>query len=86
MFKLNMSQPGKVFIQRYYWNINSLSFRSPVLLSGIVQSEHAAAGEMGFKQTYYRNINTLRLCRPALLSVNVQSVHVAAGESVLTTI
>jgi len=49
-----------------------------VLLSGNIQSEHDAAGEM-FENRYYRNINTLSLCRPELLSGNVQSEHVALG-------
>jgi len=40
-----MSQQGKGFIQRYYRNLKNLSFCRPVLLSGIFQSEHVAAGE-----------------------------------------
>jgi len=40
-----------------------------VLLSGKVQLEHVAGGEI-FKQRYYRNINTLSLYRPVLLSRN----------------
>jgi len=43
-----------------------------VLLSGNIQSEHIAAGEV-FKQRYYVNINNLSFCRPVLLSGNVQS-------------
>jgi len=35
---------GKIFIKRYYWNINTLRLCRPVLLSGIVKSEHVAAG------------------------------------------
>jgi len=72
--------------QRYYRNINTLNFCSPMLLSAIVKSEHVAEWEKGFKQTYYRNIITLSLCRPALLLFNVQSEHVAAGEIVQTTL
>jgi len=41
-----MSQQGKVFKQRYYWNINILRVCRTVFLSGNVQSEHVAAGEM----------------------------------------
>ena len=40
-----MSQQGKLFKQRYYRNINTLSLSRPVLLSGNIQSEHIAAGE-----------------------------------------
>jgi len=40
-----MSQQRKAFTQRYYRNINTLSFCRQVLLSGNVQSEHVAAGE-----------------------------------------
>ena len=36
---------GKVFKQRYYWNLNNLSLCIPVLLSGNDQCEHVAAGE-----------------------------------------
>ena len=74
-----------MFKQRYYRNINALSFCRPVFLSGNVQSEHFAVGEV-FKQGYYQNINTLSLCRPVLLSGNVQSENVAAEERVQTTI
>ena len=56
-----------------------------MLLSGNVQSEHVAAGEV-FKQRYYRNINTLSLCRPELLSRNLQSEHFAAGDSFQKTL
>jgi len=56
-----------------------------VLLSGNVQSEYVAAGEV-FIQRYYRNIITLSLCRLVLLSGNFQSEHVAAGEMFQTTI
>ena len=56
-----------------------------MLLSGKVQSEYVAVGEV-FKQQYYRNINNLRLCKPLLLSGNVQSENIAAEESVQTTI
>ena len=52
-----------------------------MLLSGNVQSEHVAAGEM-VQTKYYRNINTLSLGMPVLFSAKVQSEHVAAGESV----
>jgi len=41
-----MSQNWEVFKQRYYRNINTLSLCLPVLLSGNVQSEHVAAGEI----------------------------------------
>jgi len=41
-----MSQQGKVFKQRYYRNINNLSLCRPELLSGNVQTEHVAAGEI----------------------------------------
>jgi len=37
---------GKIFKQRYYRNINTLSLSRPALFSGNVQSEHVAAGEM----------------------------------------
>jgi len=80
-----MSQQGKRFKQRYYRNINTLILSRPVSLSGNVQSQHVAAGEI-CKKRYYRNINTLSLCRPVLFSCNVQSKHVAAGESFQTTI
>jgi len=40
-----MSQQGKWFKQRYYRNINTLSFCRPVLLSGNLQSEHVATVE-----------------------------------------
>jgi len=56
-----------------------------VLITGNVQSEHVAAGEV-LKKRYYRNINSLSLCRPVLPSGNVQSEHVGAGESVQATI
>ena len=52
-----------------------------MLLSGNLQSEHVAAGEV-FRQQYYRNLYTLRLRRPVLLSGNFQSEHVGAGECV----
>jgi len=42
---LNMSQQGKVFKQRYYRFLITLSLCRPVLLSGNVQSKHIAAGE-----------------------------------------
>jgi len=80
-----MPQQGKCFKQRYYRKINTLSICSPVLLSGNVQSEHAAAGERVQKR-YYRIINTLCLCRPVLLSSNFQSEQVAEVESVQSTI
>jgi len=80
-----MSQQWIWFKQRYYRNINTISFCRPVLLSGNFESEHVAAGE-GFKQRYYRNINYLSLCRPVLLSGNVQSEHVALGENFQKTI
>ena len=57
----------------------------PVLLSGIFQTDHVAAGEM-LKQRYYRNINNLRICRQVLLSGNFQCHNVAAGEYDQTTI
>jgi len=41
-----MSQQGKLFKQRYYWNLNNLRTSRPVLLSGNVQSEHVEAGEI----------------------------------------
>jgi len=82
---LNMSQQGKVFIQRYYRNHNNLSLCRQVLLSGNFQFEHAATGER-FKQRYCRNMNTLKLSRPVLLSDNVQSEHVGLGEWFQTTI
>ena len=41
-----MSQEGLVFKQQYYRNFNTLSVGSPALLSGNVQSEHVAAGEI----------------------------------------
>jgi len=40
-----MSQEGKLFKQRYYWNIYTLTLCRPVLLSSDLQSEHVAAGE-----------------------------------------
>ena len=43
---LNMSQQGKVFKERYYWNLKTLSRCRPVLISGNVEPEHVAAGEM----------------------------------------
>ena len=43
---LNKSQEGKEFKQRYYRNLKILSFCRPVLLSGIVQTEDVAAGEI----------------------------------------
>jgi len=75
----------KYFIQRYYRKLNILSLCRPVLLSGNVQNEHVAAGEVFIKR-YFGNINTLSLCRPVLLSDIDQSVHVAAGEGFQTTI
>jgi len=80
-----MSQRGKYFIKRYYWKIDLLSLCRPVLFSGIVQSEHVAAGKV-LKQRYYRNINILSFCKPMLLSGNDQSEHFAAGEVFQTTI
>ena len=74
-----------MFKQRYYRNIYTLTLCRPVLLSGNVQSEHVAAGEM-VKLLYYRKLNTLSFCRPVLLSGNFQSEYVAAGESAQTTI
>jgi len=41
-----MSQQGKEFKQRYYRNINPLSRRTPVLLTGYDQSENVATGEI----------------------------------------
>jgi len=35
-----------MFKQRYYRNLNTLILCRPVLLSGILQSEHVAAGEI----------------------------------------
>jgi len=43
---MNMSQQGNGFKQRYYQNLKTLNLCSPVLLSGNVQSEHVAAGEI----------------------------------------
>jgi len=43
---MNMSQQGKIFKQKYYRNINFLSLCRLVLLSGNVQFQHVAAGEM----------------------------------------
>jgi len=40
-----MPQQGKVFKQRYYRNMNTLSLCRPVLLSGNAKSKHVAAGE-----------------------------------------
>jgi len=40
-----MSQQWKVFKQRYYGNLDTLSICRPVLHSGNVQSEHVAAVE-----------------------------------------
>jgi len=80
-----MSQQGKRTKERYYWNINTLSICRPVLLSGNVQSEHVAAGEM-VETKYYRNINTLSLGMPVLFSGNFQSEHFAAVERIQTTI
>jgi len=40
-----MSHQWKVFKQ-HYPNFNHLSFCRPVLLSGNIQSEHVAAGEI----------------------------------------
>jgi len=80
-----MSQNGKGFKQRYYGNINTLSLCRPVLLSGTLQSEHVAAGEM-FQTTILSETLHLSFCRPVLLSGNVQSEHVAAGERFQTTI
>jgi len=57
----------------------------PVLLSGIFQTDHVAAGEM-LKQRYYRNINKFIICRPELHIGNVQPEHVATGEIVQTSI
>ena len=65
--------------------MNNLSLCRPVLLSGIFQSEHVAAGE-NVQIRYYWNINVLSFCRQVLLSSNVQSEHVAAEESIQTTI
>jgi len=42
---LNLSQQGKVFIQRYYRNINTVSLCRPELFSGNIQSEQVAAEE-----------------------------------------
>jgi len=79
-----MSREWKWFKQRYYRNINNLSFCRTVLLSGHFQSERVAVGE-DFKQQYYRNINIISLCTPVLLSGNIQSEHVAVGDSLNTT-
>jgi len=43
---MNMSQQGKEFKQRYYRNLNTLRLCRPVLLSGNLQTDHVAAGEM----------------------------------------
>jgi len=80
-----MSQQGRLFKHRYYRDINNLSQCSPVLLSGNVQSEYVAAGEVVQKR-YYRNIDTLSLCRLGLLLGNLQSQHVAAVERVQITL
>ena len=79
-----MSQQRKVFKQRYYRKVNILSYRRPVLLSGNIQSEHVAAGEID-QTKILSNINTFRFRRPVLLSGNAQSEHVASGEFVQTT-
>jgi len=72
-----MSLQWKVFKQRYYRKLNTLSIYRRVLLSGKLQSEHFGAGEV-FIQRYYWNVHTLSLCRRVLLSGNVQSEYVAA--------
>ena len=77
--KLNMSLRGKVFKQRYYRDINTLSICRPVLLSCNVQSEHVVAEEK-LQTTILLEHFTLRLCRPVLLSGNFQSENVAAGK------
>jgi len=41
-----MSHQWKLFKQRYYRNLNILILCRPVLLSGNVQSEHDATGEI----------------------------------------
>jgi len=41
-----MSQQSKGVKQRYYRNLNNLRVCRPVLLSGNLQSEHVAAGEI----------------------------------------
>jgi len=41
-----MSQQWKWFKERYYWNIKTLRFCRPALLSGNDQSENVAAGEI----------------------------------------
>jgi len=80
-----MSQQGKYFKQRYYRNINTLSFYRPVLISGNVQSEYFAAVE-SFQTTILSNFDILILCRPVLLSGNFQSEHVTAVKNFHTTI
>jgi len=80
-----MSQQGNVFKQRYYRNCNNLRLCRPVLLSGIHESEHVAAG-LNVQIRYYRNLNILSFCRQVLLSIYAQSEHVVAGESIQTTI
>jgi len=44
-FQSDHFSAGKVFKQRYYGNVNTLSICRPVLLSGNVRSEHVAEGE-----------------------------------------
>jgi len=85
MSNLKMLQQWKGIKQRYYRNLNHLSFCRSVLLIGHFTSEHVAEAESDQKW-YYRNLNTLSLCRPVLLSGNVQSEHVAEVESVQATI
>jgi len=74
-----------MFKQRYYRNINTLNIFRLVLLSGNVQSEYVAAGEV-LKQRYYQYNKSLSFCKPVLHSGNFQSEHFAAGESIQTKI
>jgi len=76
---------GEVFKQRYYGNINNLSFVGQWYFQVIPNLNMSQQWKVS-KQRYYRTLNTLGLCRPLLLSGYVQSEHVAAVESIQATI
>jgi len=74
-----MSQQRKLFKERDYRNVNTLSICRPVLLSGNVQSEHVEAVRMVQR-------TNLSLCMSVVLSGIFRYEHVAVGEIFQTTI
>jgi len=61
-----MSQQGKVFKQRYYRKLNTLSILGQYYYQVASNLNMPQKGKI-FKKRYYRNINTLSFSRPVLL-------------------